>query len=295
MGGGALAVRIRRQQGEDMMRAELRAKRDALLHKIKSRPAVMGVLNLTPDSFSDGGRFQAFDAAVAQATTMVAEGCDIVDIGGESTRPAAVPVPEGEELARVEPILTALVRLLDVPLSIDTYKASVAARAVEIGVVVINDVWGLQRDAKMAAVVAQSEAAVVITHNRAERDGTVDIFADMRRFFDRSLALAAQVGIRSEAIILDPGIGFGKTARQNVEALARIPDLREYGFPILVGASRKAFLGSLTGDGIEATLVGTVAVNLAAAAAGAAILRVHDVAANVAALRVWHAVRSGAS
>jgi dihydropteroate synthase len=273
------------------MRAELRAKRDSFLHKIKSRPAVMGVLNLTPDSFSDGGRFQALDAAVAHAKTMVAEGCDIVDIGGESTRPAAAPVPEAEELARVESVLSALVRLLDVPLSIDTYKAAVAARAAEIGAVVINDVWGLQRDAKMAAVVARSEAAVVITHNRAERDGSVDIFADMRRFFDRSLALAAQAGIRSEAIILDPGIGFGKTARQNVEALARIGDLREYGFPILVGASRKAFLGSLTGDGIEATLVGTVAVNLAAAAAGAAIFRVHDVAANVAALRVWQAVR----
>jgi dihydropteroate synthase len=276
------------------MRAELRAKRDAFLHKIKSRPAVMGVLNLTPDSFSDGGRFQAFDAAVAYAETMVAEGCDIVDIGGESTRPTAAPVPDAEELARVEPVLTALMRLLDVPLSIDTYKAAVAARAAEIGAVVINDVWGLQRDANMAAVVAQSEAAVVITHNRAERDGSVDIFADMRRFFDRSLALAAQAGIRSEAIILDPGIGFGKTSRQNVEALAYIPDLKDYGFPILVGASRKAFLGSLTGDGIEATLIGTVAANLVAASAGVAIFRVHDVAANVAALRVWHAVRGDA-
>jgi dihydropteroate synthase len=190
--------------------------------------------------------------------------------------------------------LAALVPLLDVPLSIDTYKAVVAARAAEIGAVMINDVWGLQRDPNMAAVVAQSEAVVVITHNRAERDGSVDIFADMRRFFDRSLAIAAQAGIRSEAIILDPGIGFGKTSRQNVEALARIPELKDYGFPILVGASRKAFLGSLTGDGVEATLVGTVAVNLAAASAGAAVFRVHDVAANVAALRVWHVVRSAA-
>jgi dihydropteroate synthase len=276
------------------MRAELRAKRDAFLHKIKSRPAVMGVLNLTPDSFSDGGRFQAFDAAVAHAKTMVAEGCDIVDIGGESTRPAAVPVPDAEELARVEPVLRELARLLDVPLSIDTYKAAVAAGAVEIGAVVINDVWGLQKDAKMAAVVAQSEAAVIITHNRAERDATVDIFADMRRFFDRSLALAAQAGIRSEAIILDPGIGFGKTSRQNLEALARIPDLKGYGFPILIGASRKAFLGSLAGDGSEATLVGTVAVNLAAASRGAAVFRVHDVAANVAALRVWHILHGSA-
>jgi dihydropteroate synthase len=277
-----------------MMRAELRAKRDAFLNKIKSRPAVMGILNVTPDSFSDGGRFGAFDAAVAQAKAMVAEGCDIVDIGGESTRPSAVPVPAAEELARVEPVLMELARVLDVPLSIDTYKAAVAARAAEIGVVMINDVWGLQKDARMAEVVAQTEAAVVITHNRAERDGTIDIFADMRRFFDHSLALAAKAHIRDEAIVLDPGIGFGKTARQNVEALARIPDLKEYGFPILVGASRKAFLGSLTGDGIEGTLFGTVAVNLAAAAGGAAIFRVHDVAANVAALRVWRAIHGNA-
>ena len=276
------------------MRADLRAKLDAFLHKIKSRPAVMGVLNVTPDSFSDGGRFQAFDAAVARAQAMVGEGCDIVDVGAESTRPAAAPVPEAEELARLEPLLTELARVLDAPLSVDTYKAAVAARAAEIGAVVINDVWGLQRDVKMADVVAQAQAAVVITHNRAERDATVDIVADIRRFFDRSLALAARAGIRNEAIILDPGIGFGKTARQNVEALASIPNFKDYGFPILVGASRKAFLGSLTGDGIEATLAGTMAVSLVAAAAGASIFRVHDVAEHVAALRVFDVIRSTA-
>lgn len=274
------------------MRAELRAKRDAFLNKIKSRPAIMGVLNVTPDSFSDGGQFEAVDAAVTHAKAMVADGCDIVDVGGESTRPAAVAVPEVEELARVEPILTQLVDLLDVPLSIDTYKAMVAARAAEIGVIMINDVWGLQRDARMADVVAQTETAVVLMHNRVERDGSVDIFADIRRFFDRSLALAAKAGIRSEMIILDPGIGFGKTSRQNLEALSRISDLKGYGFPVLVGASRKAFLGSLTGDGIEATLIGTVAVSLMAAAAGASIFRVHDIAEHVAALRVYHAIRA---
>jgi dihydropteroate synthase len=272
------------------MRDELRARRDAFLHKIKSRPVFMGILNLTPDSFSDGGRFQTIDAAVAHAKVMIDEGCDIVDVGGESTRPTAIAVPETEELARVEPVLTALTRVLDVPLSIDTYKAAVAARAVEIGAAVINDVWGLQKDSKMAGVVAETEAAVVITHNRAERDATVDIFADMRRFFDRSLALAAAAGISNEAIILDPGLGFGKTSLQNVEAVMRIPDLKNYGFPILVGVSRKAFLGSLTGDGIEGTLIGTVAANLMAAVGGASIFRVHDVAEHVAALRVFHAL-----
>jgi dihydropteroate synthase len=274
------------------MRAELRAKRDSFLHKIKSQPAIMGILNVTPDSFSDGGRFQALDVAIDHAKAMVAAGCDIVDVGGESTRPGAAPVPEAEELARIEPVLRRLARELDAPLSIDTYKAAIAAKAVDIGAVMINDVWGLQRDPKMPDVVAQTEAAVVVTHNRAERDGSVDIFADMRRFFDRSLALAAKAGVRSEAIILDPGIGFGKTTQQNVEALLRIPNLKDYGFPILIGASRKRFLGSLTGDGIEGTLIGTVVVNLIAAAAGASIFRVHDVAEHVAALRVWHAIHS---
>jgi len=272
------------------MRAEARAKRDAFLHKLKSRPAVMGILNLTPDSFSDGGRFQNPDAAIAHAKSMVVAGCDIVDIGGESTRPSAMPVSEAEELARVEQVLMALTGLLDVPVSIDTSKAAVAVRAVEIGAAVVNDVWGLQKDPSMPDAVAQAEAAVIIMHNRTEKDERADILADMRRFFDRSLALAAKAGIPKDVIILDPGIGFGKTSRQNVEAVARIPDLKDYGLPILVGASRKAFLGSLTGDGIEATLIGTVAANLVAAAAGASIFRVHDVAEHVAALRIFHSM-----
>ena len=272
------------------MRAEARAKRDAFLNKLKSRPAVMGILNLTPDSFSDGGRFQNPDAAIAHAKSMVVAGCDIVDIGGESTRPSASPVSEAEELARVEQVLTALTGLLDVPVSIDTSKAAVAVRAVEIGAAVVNDVWGLQKDPSMPDAVAQAEAAVIIVHNRTEKDERADILADMRRFFDRSLALAAKAGIPKHVIILDPGIGFGKTSRQNVEAVARIPDLKDYGLPILVGASRKAFLGSLTGDGIEATLIGTVAANLVAAAAGASIFRVHDVAEHVAALRIFHSM-----
>jgi len=272
------------------MRAEARAKRDGFINKLKSRPAVMGILNLTPDSFSDGGRFQNPDAAIAHAKSMVVAGCDIVDIGGESTRPSASPVSEAEELARVEQVLTALAGLLDVPVSIDTSKAAVAVRAVEIGAAVVNDVWGLQKDPGMPDAVAQAEAAVIIMHNRTEKDERADILADMRRFFDRSLALAAKAGIPKDVIILDPGIGFGKTSRQNVEAVARIPDLKDYGLPILVGASRKAFLGSLTGDGIEATLIGTVAANLVAAAAGASIFRVHDVAEHVAALRIFHSM-----
>jgi dihydropteroate synthase len=274
------------------MRDDLRAARDAFLAKIAARPVVMGILNLTPDSFSDGGRYQTKDAALAHARRMVAEGCDIVDVGAESARPGAIPVSQAEELSRLEPILEDLVHGLDAPLSIDTSKAQIAARATQIGAVAINDVWGLQRDPAMAEVAAASGAAVIIVHNRIEKDPSIDILSDIRRFFDRSLGLAAKAGIVRELLILDPGIGFAKTSRQNAEAIARIAELKDYGLPILVGLSRKSFLGSLIDRDTEATLVGTIAASLAAAAAGAAIFRVHDVAEHVAALRIFHAIRS---
>lgn len=276
------------------MRADQRARRDALLNKIGSRPVVMGILNLTPDSFSNGGQFRDRDAALAHAKAMVAEGCDIVDIGGESTRPGATPVSEADEIARVAPVLGELAQNLDAAISIDTYKAGVAARAVELGAVLVNDVWGLQKDAAMADTVAAAEAAVVVMHNRSEKDEAADILSDIRRFFDRSLALAAAAGIAKARIILDPGIGFGKTARQNLACIARLGELADYGLPILVGASRKAFLGSLRPERPEATVFGTVAVALAAAANGASIFRVHDVAAHVAALRVFQTIRDAA-
>ncbi len=223
---------------------------------------------------------------------MAAEGCDIIDVGGESTRPGAVPISEAEELARVESVLSELAGSLDVPLSIDTYKANVAARAIERGAVVVNDVWGLQRDPAMAQVVAAGEAAVVVMHNRADKDPAVDIIADIRRFFARSLMLAKNAGIPRSHIILDPGVAFGKTARQNAEVIARLAELLDFGCPILVGASRKAFLGSLTGNKVEAQLIGTIAASLAAYAAGASLFRVHDVAEHVAALQVFNTIRS---
>jgi dihydropteroate synthase len=268
-----------------------RARRDAFLAKIGSRPLVMGILNLTPDSFSDGGLYSSVDAALKRAAAMAAEGADIIDVGAESTRPGAVPVPEADELARLEPVLGTLAQTLDVPLSIDTYKARVAARAVELGAVLVNDVWGLQNDSAMAETVAASEAAAIIMHNRVEKDAALDIISDIRRFFDLSLALAAKAGIRESRIILDPGIGFGKTSRQNIEAIARLAELRNYGRPIVVGASRKSFLGSLAPAGIAAGPAGTIAASLAAAAAGASILRVHDVGVHVAALTVFHKLR----
>jgi dihydropteroate synthase len=272
-----------------MMRAEARAKRDAFLAAIGTRPLIMGILNVTPDSFFDGGRFAASEAALAHVRQMVADGCDIVDIGAESTRPGAKPVDEAREMARVDQVL-AEVAALDVPLSIDTTKAAVAARALSVGAVLVNDVGGLQQDPRMAEVVAEAEAAVVIMHNRAEKDESLDIIADIRRFFERSLAIAAHAGIPKHRIILDIGIGFAKSSRQNREAILRLGELKDYGLPIMVGASRKKFLGSLTGDGIEGTLAGSLAVSVAAIAAGAAIVRVHDVAEHVAALRVFQTI-----
>jgi dihydropteroate synthase len=272
------------------MHAGARAKRDAFLRKVASPPAIMGILNLTPDSFSDGGRFARLDAAVAHAVEMVAAGCDVIDVGGESTRPDAVAVPASEELARIEPVLARLADEVAPPISIDTYKAEVATRASALGAVVVNDVWGLQKDPAMADTVAAAETALVIVHNRAEKDASIDIVTDMERFFDRSLALAAKAGILRERIILDPGIGFAKTSTQNRAAFAHIAKLKERGLPILVGVSRKRFLGS-DAPALE-TLAGTIAANLAAAAAGASIFRVHDVAEHAAALKIFFALRT---
>jgi len=274
------------------MRADQRARRDAFLSLIGTRPVVMGVLNVTPDSFSDGGLFQSPYAAVAQAGKMIGEGADIIDVGAESTRPGAFTVSEAEELARLEPVVTALAQHATA-LSVDTYKAGVAAHAVALGAILINDVWGLQRDPAMAETVAASEAAVVIMHNREEKDRALDIVTDMRRFFDRSLALAARAEIPDARIILDPGIGFAKTSQQNIDAVRRLGELRDYGRPILVGVSRKKFLGQRSGNGAEGERAGTLAACLAAAAAGASLFRVHDVAEHVAALQVFHAIRTG--
>jgi dihydropteroate synthase len=275
------------------MRAEQRARRDDFLTKLGVHPVVMGILNVTPDSFSDGGRFFGAAAAVAHAKAMARQGCAIIDIGGESTRPGATPLPEAEELARIGSIVAQVANELAV--SVDTYKASVAARAVEHGAILINDVWGLQKDPGMADTVATAEAVVVIMHNRSEKDEALDVVADLRRFFDRSLALAARAGIPERFVILDPGIGFGKTARQNIDAIARLGELGDYGRPIMIGASRKKFFGSLVPRGLErgseGHLVGTIAVSLAAAEAGASLFRVHDVAEHVAALALFAALR----
>ena len=271
-------------------RLDVIERRDRFLGLLGTRPVIMGILNVTPDSFSDGGKFHTLDAAMQQAEKLAADGADIIDVGAESTRPGHTPVPEEEELARLEPILGKLAGSIDVPFSIDTSKARVARRATELGASVINDVWGLQKDPAMADTVAETGAAAVIMHNRDGVDPGLDIVADMRRFFDRSLRLAGDAGIPRARLILDPGIGFGKSRAQNFTALANLATLKDYGLPILVGVSRKSLLAGLTATPVDTSLVRTLAANLAAAANGASIFRVHDAAEHAAAFKVFDAI-----
>jgi dihydropteroate synthase len=269
-------------------RLAMSERRDRFLALLGTRSVIMGILNITPDSFSDGGKFLHLDAAMDQAKKLAAEGADIIDVGAESTRPGHTPVESEEELARLEPILGTLTSSIDTPFSIDTSKAKVARRATEIGASVVNDVWGLQRDPAMADTVAETGAAAVLMHNRDGVDPGLDIVADMRRFFDRSLRLARDAGIPRARLILDPGIGFGKSRAQNFTALANLATLKDYGLPILVGVSRKSLLAGLSP--VETSLVRTLAANLAAAANGASIFRVHDAAEHAAAFKVFDAI-----
>jgi len=255
-------------------------------------PAVMGVLNITPDSFSDGGHFLAPERALEQARRMIAQGADIIDIGAESTRPYgdARAVSAAEELQRLRPILADLVAL-GTPVSIDSMKAEVVAWALDAGAAIANDVWGLQRDPDMAAVLAARGAPVIVMHNRDAVDPSIDIIEDIAAFFHRSLAIAAGAGIARGAIVLDPGIGFGKTPEQSISTLARLAELRVFGLPLLVGASRKRFIAAVSPSEPGERLGGSIAAHLIAAQNGARIIRAHDVAETVQALRVAQAIK----
>jgi dihydropteroate synthase len=250
----------------------------------------MGVLNITPDSFSDGGRFLAPESAMAQARRMAAEGADIIDIGAESTRPyGSEPISADEEIQRLQPIL-ADVAALGIPVSIDSMKPPVVAWALDNGVAIANDVWGLQRDADMAKLIAARRCPVVIMHNRDRADPAIDIMADVAEFFSRSLEIAAQAGISRQHIALDPGIGFGKTQEQSMLVLARLKQFSSFGLPLLVGASRKRFIAAVTPSEPDQRLGGSIAAHVIAAQAGARIIRTHDVSETVQALRVASAI-----
>ncbi|MCR9283137.1 MAG: dihydropteroate synthase [Rhodobacteraceae bacterium] len=254
------------------------------------RPHVMGILNVTPDSFSDGGRHANADAALRRAQEMILEGADILDVGGESTRPGSEPVPLDLEWSRLDPILDQVIDM-GTPVSIDTYKAEIARRACAAGAVIVNDVWGLQKDPAMAEVVAEAGVHVVMMHNRLAADAGLDILSDIDRFFEISMELAEKAGIAREKQILDPGFGFGKTLNQNFIVLNRFETLKKHGLPLLAGASRKRMIGAVLEAETEDRLFGSVAVHMTAMLKGASIVRAHDVSPHADCVRMIEATR----
>jgi len=255
----------------------------------------MGILNNTPDSFSDGGRFDSVDRAVAAAEEMLESGADLIDVGGESTRPGAMPVAEEEELARVIPVIKALAGRFDCPLSVDTSSPVVMTRAVEAGACLINDVRALTRPGAVEAAAA-SGASVCVMHMRGEpgdmarRTGYADVVTDVIDYLSERLGCLRSAGISAERILVDPGFGFAKTHEQNFALLRRLEEFAHLDAPILVGMSRKRMIGEATGQSVEWRAVGSAAAALLAAERGAAVLRVHDVEATRDALAVWRAM-----
>ncbi|WP_031406279.1 dihydropteroate synthase [Geobacillus vulcani] len=243
---------------------------------LNKKTLIMGIVNVTPDSFSDGGRFYDVENAVKHAKRLVAEGADIIDIGGESTRPGADPVPLDEELRRVIPAVKAIAEAVNVPISIDTYKAEVARQAIEAGAHMINDVWGAKADPDMARVAATYGVPIILMHNRrdmAYRDLISDMIADLQE----SIRIAKGAGVKEENIILDPGIGFAKTVEHNLEVMRRLDEFAALGYPLLLGTSRKRFIGHVLNVPVEERMEGTGATVCLGIVKGVHIVRVHDV------------------
>ncbi|MFS0836405.1 dihydropteroate synthase [Paenibacillus sp. 1P03SA] len=242
------------------------------------RTLLMGILNVTPDSFSDGGSYTTVEHAVKHALSMVEEGADMIDIGGESTRPGHAPVSLQEELERVVPVIRELVRHVKVPVSVDTYKAEVARQAIEAGAHIINDVWGFQADPDMAGVAAQAGCPVILTHNRREAV-YMDFLADVLQDLRESVDLALSAGVKRSNIILDPGIGFAKSYEQNLWLMNRLEAISELGYPVLLGTSRKSMIRTTLGLPSDDVVEGTAATTALGIAQGCDIIRVHDVRA----------------
>ncbi len=258
---------------------------------LKARPLVMGILNVTPDSFSDGGRHNDVARGLTHARQMIADGADIIDIGGESTRPGHKPVSAEDEAARIAPFIAPLAK--ESVISVDTMKSKVAEAALRAGAQIVNDVWGFQRDPDLARVASEHRAACVLMHNREHEDASIDIVEDMLAFLSRSLDIAQRARIPLDRIVLDPGIGFGKTPEQNMIAVREIARLHILGCPVLLGASRKRIIGAVTGrTDPNDRMAGSLALHLLGAQAGADILRVHDVAPHVDAMKMLAAFRT---
>lgn len=254
------------------------------------RTYIMGILNVTPDSFSDGGDFNSVEKALKHAKEMVDEGADMIDIGGESTRPGHTYVDSEEEIRRVVPVIKALKKEISLPMSIDTYKADVAEEALKLGVEMVNDVWGLRRDENMANVIAKYDAEVCIMHNQDGTEYDKDIMEAIKDFLSESIKMALDAGVKKEKIVLDPGIGFGKTFEQNLEVLRRLGELRELGYPILLGTSRKSVIGNVLHLEPKDRVEGTVATTVLGVRDGVDIVRVHDVTENLRAAKMADAI-----
>ncbi len=263
-----------------------------------TRPLIMGVVNVTPDSFYDGGRYTLPEMAIAHALELVEQGADIIDIGGESTRPGATPVPENMELARVIPVVEGLARQVTTPISIDTTKSGVAARALDSGASIINDVSALREDPAMAPVIARSDAAVVLMHMQGtpqtmqQSPQYSDVGADVLQFLDERVQIALQAGIARTNIILDPGFGFGKLVSHNLDLLGKLSSFMVLNCPLLVGLSRKGFIGHIVGKTVEHREWGTAAAVALAVDRGAHIIRVHDVAMTIDVVKMAAALSS---
>jgi dihydropteroate synthase len=243
---------------------------------IGKKTYVMGILNITPDSFSDGGSYNDLDAAIKKAKEFVLEGADIIDVGGESTRPGYTEIAPEEEIKRIVPVIERLVRELDVPISIDTSKAMVAEKALLAGAHIINDVWGLQRDSELAGVVSRFGAGVVMMHNKNDKIYN-DFMSEVLAFLRKSIEIAKKAGIAYDHMAVDPGVGFGKTLEHNLEIMRRLKELNVLNLPILIGTSRKSFIGNVLNLTVDDRLEGTAATVTLGIANGADIIRVHDV------------------
>lgn len=254
------------------------------------RTYIMGILNVTPDSFSDGGDFDNIDKAINHAKEMVKEGVDIIDLGGESTRPGHKYVEADEEIKRVIPVIKELKKEVNVPISVDTYKAKVADEALKLGVEMINDIWGLKKDKDMASTISKYDAHVCIMHNQDGTNYDGDIIEEMKKSLLESIEIGLNAGIKKEKIVLDPGIGFGKTVEQNLEVLKRLDELNSLGYPILLGTSRKSVIGHVLNVEPKERLEGTIATTVLGIRDGVSIVRVHDVKENLMAAKMADAI-----
>lgn len=250
---------------------------------------VMGILNVTPDSFSDGGDFDSLDRALRHAEQMIDEGADLIDIGGESTRPGYTIIPDEEEISRVLPVIEAVKQRFDIPVSLDTYKSRVAEAGLAAGVDLINDIWGLKYDENMAAVIAKYGAACCLMHNREQPDYR-EFLADWKADLQETVELAKKAGIPDDKILLDPGVGFGKTYEQNLLAIRHLGELRELGYPVLLGTSRKSVIGLTLNVPAKERVVGTAVTTVFGVLGHCAFVRVHDVKENVQAIKMTRAI-----